>query len=136
MKQISADCNDEIVGIGPDGHIAFNEPGSSLVSRTRIKSLAVDTIKANARFFGNDVSKVPTTALTVGVGTVMDAREVGMGTIITVEPLNKGHFTLGTQPLSYLRGCPLFGGQNVMVKGPGGVSFVGRSSLSQRFHCN
>lgn len=65
-----------IGGIGPDGHIAFNEPGSSLVSRTRIKSLAVDTIKANARFFGGDVSKVPSTALTVGVGTVMDAREV------------------------------------------------------------
>lgn len=63
-------------GIGPDGHIAFNEPGSSLVSRTRIKSLAVDTIEANARFFGGDVTKVPKSALTVGVGTVMDAREV------------------------------------------------------------
>ena len=63
-------------GIGPDGHIAFNEPGSSLVSRTRVKSLAVDTIQANARFFGGDVSQVPTMALTVGVGTVMDAREV------------------------------------------------------------
>lgn len=63
-------------GIGPDGHIAFNEPGSSLVSRTRIKSLAVDTIEANARFFGGDVSKVPKSSLTVGVGTVMDAREV------------------------------------------------------------
>ena len=63
-------------GIGPDGHIAFNEPGSSLVSRTRIKSLNHDTILANARFFNNDVSKVPTTALTVGVGTVMDAKEV------------------------------------------------------------
>lgn len=46
------------------------------MSRTRIKSLAVDTVKANARFFGGDISKVPTTALTVGVGTVMDAREV------------------------------------------------------------
>lgn len=65
-----------IGGIGPDGHIAFNEPGSSLVSRTRIKTLAVDTIQANARFFGGDLSKVPTQALTVGVGTVMDAREV------------------------------------------------------------
>ena len=63
-------------GIGPDGHIAFNEPGSSLVSRTRIKTLNYDTILANARFFGNDVNKVPTTALTVGVGTVMDAKEV------------------------------------------------------------
>ncbi|XP_044022269.1 glucosamine-6-phosphate isomerase 2 isoform X2 [Siniperca chuatsi] len=63
-------------GIGPDGHIAFNEPGSSLVSRTRVKTLAKDTIVANARFFGNDLSKVPTMALTVGVGTVMDAKEV------------------------------------------------------------
>ncbi|CAF0824945.1 unnamed protein product [Didymodactylos carnosus] len=65
-----------IGGIGPDGHIAFNEPGSSLVSRTRVKTLAQDTINANARFFKNDVTKVPTCALTVGVGTVMDAREV------------------------------------------------------------
>eukprot|EP00128_Syssomonas_multiformis_P010357 Colp12_sorted_trinity150504_noHs@26023 len=63
-------------GIGPDGHIAFNEPGSSLVSRTRIKTLAYDTIIANARFFGGDITKVPKMALTVGVGTVMDAREV------------------------------------------------------------
>ncbi len=65
-----------IGGIGPDGHIAFNEPFSSLSSRTRIKTLAEDTIIANSRFFGNDVSKVPTRALTVGVETVMDAREV------------------------------------------------------------
>ncbi|CAF0758176.1 unnamed protein product [Adineta steineri] len=63
-------------GIGPDGHIAFNEPGSSLASRTRIKSLAQDTIAANARFFNNDINQVPKCALTVGVGTVMDAREV------------------------------------------------------------
>ncbi|KAK8393356.1 hypothetical protein O3P69_013389 [Scylla paramamosain] len=63
-------------GIGPDGHIAFNEPGSSLVSRTRVKTLNQETITANARFFGNDMSKVPKQALTVGVGTVMDAREV------------------------------------------------------------
>lgn len=65
-----------MAGIGPDGHIAFNEPGSSLVSRTRVKTLAYDTIVANARFFDNDLSKVPRLALTVGVGTVMDAREV------------------------------------------------------------
>ncbi|XP_055299636.1 glucosamine-6-phosphate isomerase isoform X1 [Sitodiplosis mosellana] len=65
-----------IGGIGPDGHIAFNEPGSSLVSRTRVKTLAQDTLEANARFFENDMSKVPKEALTVGVGTVMDAREV------------------------------------------------------------
>ena len=65
-----------IGGIGPDGHIAFNEPGSSLSSRTRIKTLATDTILANARFFDNDITKVPEEALTVGVGTVMDAKEV------------------------------------------------------------
>lgn len=65
-----------IGGIGPDGHIAFNEPGSSLTSRTRVKTLAQDTLEANARFFNNDISAVPKQALTVGVGTVMDAREV------------------------------------------------------------
>lgn len=54
-------------GIGPDGHIAFNEPGSSLTSRTRVKTLAYETIIANARFFDGDISKVPKLALTVGV---------------------------------------------------------------------
>lgn len=63
-------------GIGPDGHIAFNEPASSLHSRTRIKTLTQDTIIANARFFDNDPSKVPTTALTVGVATILEAKEV------------------------------------------------------------
>ena len=63
-------------GIGADGHIAFNEPGSSLTSRTRDKALNQDTIVVNSRFFDNDVNKVPKSALTVGVGTVMDAREV------------------------------------------------------------
>lgn len=63
-------------GVGPDGHIAFNEPGSSLSSRTRQKTLTHDTIIANSRFFNNDVNLVPKTALTVGVGTVCDARSV------------------------------------------------------------
>ena len=63
-------------GIGPDGHIAFNEPGSSLASRTRVKSLTTDTIIANSRFFGGDIDLVPKRALTVGVGTIMDAKEV------------------------------------------------------------
>ncbi|KAG6879166.1 Glucosamine-6-phosphate isomerase 1 [Termitomyces sp. T32_za158] len=72
-------------GIGEDGHIAFNEPGSSLASRTRIKTLAYDTILANARFFGNDMNAVPRMALTVGVATVMDSREV----IIIVTGLRK-----------------------------------------------
>ena len=63
-------------GIGPDGHLAFNEPFSSLNSRTRVKTLTKDTIIANSRFFGGDTELVPKTALTVGVGTVMAAREV------------------------------------------------------------
>lgn len=63
-------------GVGEDGHIAFNEPGSSLVSRTRLKTLTTDTRKVNARFFNNDMNKVPETALTVGVGTILDAEEV------------------------------------------------------------
>ena len=63
-------------GIGPDGHIAFNEPGSSLTSRTRQKTLTMDTIIANSRFFDNDINKVPKTSLTVGVGTVLSAKEV------------------------------------------------------------
>ena len=63
-------------GIGPDGHIAFNEPGSSLASRTRVKTLTTDTIIANSRFFDNDINKVPKWALTGGVGTGLDAREV------------------------------------------------------------
>ncbi len=72
-------------GIGPDGHIAFNEPGSSLKSKTRVKSLTYDTIVANSRFFENDIRKVPKTALTVGVDTVMQAQEV----VIIVNGYNK-----------------------------------------------
>jgi len=72
-------------GMGTDGHIAFNEPGSSLTSRTRIKTLNEETRAINARFFNGDMSKVPTTALTVGVGTVMDSREV----VIIVSGRNK-----------------------------------------------
>ena len=63
-------------GIGPDGHIAFNEPFSSFSSRTRIKTLTKDTRIANSRFFKDDPERVPQCALTVGVATVMDAREV------------------------------------------------------------
>jgi len=63
-------------GIGTDGHLAFNEPGSSLSSRTRVKTLAYETIIANARFFENDIAQVPKMALTVGIQTILDAREV------------------------------------------------------------
>lgn len=72
-------------GIGPDGHIAFNEPASSLGSLTRVKTLTMDTIIANSRFFDNDLSKVPKTALTIGVKTVLDAEEV----LIIISGLSK-----------------------------------------------
>lgn len=65
-----------IGGMGEDGHIAFNEPGSSLESRTRLKTLTYSTLLANARFFNQDINQVPKSALTVGVGTILDAFEV------------------------------------------------------------
>lgn len=65
-----------IGGVGEDGHIALNEPGSSLVSRTRLKALNRNTLRANARFFNDDVNQVPKTAVTIGIATIMDAKEV------------------------------------------------------------
>ncbi len=66
----------QILGIGTDGHIGFNEPGSSLASRTRIKTLTRQTRIDNARFFGGDVDAVPTHCLTQGLGTIMESRHV------------------------------------------------------------
>lgn len=63
----------QILGVGCDGHIAFNEPGSSLGSRTRLKTLASETIRDNARFFGGE-DKVPRLAVTMGVGTILESR--------------------------------------------------------------
>jgi glucosamine-6-phosphate deaminase len=66
----------QILGIGSDGHVGFTEPGSSLASRTRIKTLTRQTRVDNARFFGGDVDAVPTHCLTQGIGTIMDARHL------------------------------------------------------------
>jgi glucosamine-6-phosphate deaminase len=66
----------QILGIGTDGHIAFNEPGSSLASRTRIKTLTRQTRIDNARFFGDDLDAVPTHCLTQGLATIMAGRHV------------------------------------------------------------
>lgn len=63
-------------GVGENGHLAFNEPYTSLNSRTHVQALADDTIAVNSRFFDNDISKVPTHALSVGIATVLSAREV------------------------------------------------------------
>lgn len=66
----------QILGIGTDGHIAFNEPGSSLGSRTRIKTLTRQTRMDNARFFHGEVDSVPTHCLTQGLATIMEARHL------------------------------------------------------------
>lgn len=66
----------QILGIGTDGHIAFNEPGSSLASRTRVKTLTAQTRADNARFFGGDIDAVPRHCVTQGLGTIMDARRI------------------------------------------------------------
>ena len=66
----------QLLGLGSDGHIAFNEPGSSLASRTRIKTLTRRTREDNARFFDGDVDAVPTHCLTQGLGTILQARHV------------------------------------------------------------
>ncbi len=65
----------QILGIGANGHLAFNEPGSSLGSRTRIKTLTEKTVQDNARFF-DDLSQVPRYAITMGIGTIMEARKL------------------------------------------------------------
>ncbi|WP_199422402.1 glucosamine-6-phosphate deaminase [Actinotalea solisilvae] len=66
----------QVLGIGTDGHVAFNEPGSSLGSRTRVKTLTEQTRRDNARFFGGDVDAVPRHCLTQGLGTILEARHV------------------------------------------------------------
>ena len=74
-----------IGGIGDDGHIAFNEPGSSLNSSTRVKTLNYSTVLSNSRFFDNNVIKTPNVALTMGIKTILDAEEV----LILAQGLNK-----------------------------------------------
>ncbi len=85
----------QILGIGTDGHVAFNEPGSSLASRTRIKTLTRQTRQDNARFFGGDVDQVPTHCLTQGLATIMSARHLvllasGRGKAEAVHQLAEG----------------------------------------------
>ena len=90
-------------GIGSDGHIAFNEPGSSLNSRTRVMALTAETRQANSRFFDGDPEKVPARALTVGIGTVMDAREV----LIIVSGRNKARALQAAVEGAVSHWCPL-----------------------------
>jgi glucosamine-6-phosphate deaminase len=100
----------QILGIGTDGHIAFNEPGSSLASRTRIKTLTRQTRIDNARFFGGDVEAVPTHCLTQGLATIMEARHVilvatGRGKAEAIHHLVEGPVT-AMWPASILQHHP------------------------------
>ncbi|MDR2136079.1 MAG: glucosamine-6-phosphate deaminase [Treponema sp.] len=90
-------------GMGEDGHIAFNEPFSSFNSRTRVAILTADTRAVNARFFDGDINQVPRAALTVGVGTVMDAREV----LIAASGRNKARALRGAVEGAVSHRCPL-----------------------------
>ena len=97
-----------LAGIGPTGHIAFNEPFSSPASRTRPVTLAPATRAANARFFGGGPDDVPARALTVGLGTVLDAREVlvlatGAAKADAVRNAVEGSVR-GSAPASWLQG--------------------------------
>jgi glucosamine-6-phosphate deaminase len=72
----SAQVDLQLLGVGTDGHVGFNEPGSSLASHTRIKTLTAQTRQDNARFFGGDVDAVPRHVLTQGIGTILAARHL------------------------------------------------------------
>ncbi|WP_324652667.1 glucosamine-6-phosphate deaminase [Georgenia sp. H159] len=85
----------QVLGIGTNGHIAFNEPGSSLASRTRVQPLTAQTREDNARFFDDDVDAVPPLCLTQGLGTIMAARHLvllasGTGKAAAVRELVEG----------------------------------------------
>jgi len=108
VQELAADCRAyeeamaaaggvdlQLLGVGTDGHIAFNEPASSLSSRTRVKMLAQETRRDNARFFGGDLDSVPYHAVTQGLATIMEARQLvliatGEGKAQAVEQLVEG----------------------------------------------
>lgn len=75
-EEVNPGVDLQILGIGSDGHIGFNEPGGSLASRTHVGVLTEQTRKDNARFFDDDISKVPTHCLTQGLATIMDAKKL------------------------------------------------------------
>ncbi len=66
----------QVLGLGENGHIGFNEPGSAFDSRTRVETLSAQTIRNNARFFGGDEKRVPRHSVTMGLATIMEARRI------------------------------------------------------------
>ncbi len=104
----------QLLGVGSDGHIGFNEPGSSLGSRTRIKTLTEQTILDNARFFAS-AAEVPRHVITMGVGTILDARRCvvlafGEGKAAAVAAMAEGPVTadVPASALQFHPSCALF----------------------------
>jgi glucosamine-6-phosphate deaminase len=93
----------QLGGVGEDGHLAFNEPGSSLASKTRSKDLNMSTVIANSRFFDGDINKTPRLALTIGIDTVMQAEEV----LIMVKGLAKAPAVFQAIEGSVSSMCPI-----------------------------
>ena len=88
----------QLLGIGNNGHIGFNEPGTPFDARTHIVELTESTREANKRFFDNDITKVPTHAISQGIGTVMDADSIllianGAGKADAVKAMIEGEVT-------------------------------------------
>lgn len=92
-----------IGGVGEDGHIAFNEPGSSLNSITRVKTLNYSTISANSRFFDDNIDKTPNLALTMGIKTILDAKEV----LVLAKGFTKAHAVANAIEGSLSSMCPV-----------------------------
>ena len=90
-------------GIGVNGHVAFNEPGSSLISRTRVEILSQETRVVNSRFFNGEINKVPDRAYTIGISTIMEAREV----LIIISGHNKARALQAVVEGGVSHWCPL-----------------------------
>lgn len=100
LKQYKVDL--QVLGIGSDGHIAFNEPGTPFDSETHITDLAEQTIRDNARFFDNDPSKVPTKAITQGLASIMRARSI----LLIATGANKADAVYGMIKGEVTEDCP------------------------------
>lgn len=100
MQKYSVDL--QVLGIGSDGHIAFNEPGTPFEALTHVTELTEETISDNARFFGGDKSKVPTRAITQGLGTIMRAKRI----VLLATGKNKANAVYGMIKGSVSTDCP------------------------------
>ena len=113
----------QLLGIGSDGHIAFNEPGTAFDSPTHITDLAESTIKDNARFFDNDMSKVPTQAATQGIGTIMKAKNI----LLVANGANKAQAIKDMIEGPIVESCPA----SILQKHPSVVVVVDEAAASK-----